>query len=830
MTGRTVIVGGVAGGASTAARLRRIDENAEIIMLERGPYVSFANCGLPYYVGNVITEQSALELMTPELFFNRFKVDVRVSNEALKIDRAKKKIEVLNHSTGKKYELEYDTLVLSPGASPIKPPIPGSNEVDLFTVRTIPDSAEIKKYIGGKNVRRSVVIGGGFIGIEMAENMHHLGIKTTLVEAADQVMLPFDREMAQFLHQEILFNGVDLILDDPVDSFARIGGVQTVKTKSGVRIETDMIILAIGVSPDTSLAKNAGLELGPRGHIIVNDQMKTSDPSIFAVGDAILSKNFITGDSTAVPLAGPANRQGRVAADNIAGRKSSFKGIMGTSVVKIFGLGAACTGLNEKSLALAGNKEYEKVYIHPNQHAGYYPGATPLTIKLLFNKKSGKVLGAQAIGANGADKRIDVISALIQKGGTVYDMEEIELAYAPPYGSAKDPVNMAGFVAANAIKGDVKITHWSEVADLREKGAFFLDTRQPEEYDLGRIQGSVNIPDTELRQRLAEVPKDKTVLVYCQVGFRGYLAARVLMQNGYSDVRNLTGGFKLYHIATSPLSAFSLGAQEVTSEKEQMLGRPLDDIIHPSIPAVKASLDCSGLQCPGPIMKLAAKMKELPQGSELSISATDPGFASDLPAWCRSTGNELVFLEKRGEKFEGAVRKTGAAPRQASAAAGQLPNDKAIVLFSGSLDKALAAFIIANGAAAMGRNVTLFATFWGLNVLKKDKKPRGLKKKFIEKMFGRMLPRGSKKLILSQMHMHGMGTSMIKGIMKKKNVDSLPIMIDAAIKAGVNIVACQMSMDLMGVKKEELLDGVQIGGVAAFLEAAEHSDTSLFVG
>jgi NADPH-dependent 2,4-dienoyl-CoA reductase/sulfur reductase-like enzyme/peroxiredoxin family protein/rhodanese-related sulfurtransferase/TusA-related sulfurtransferase len=828
MSKNVVIVGGVAGGASTAVRLRRLDEHAKITILEKGRYVSFANCGLPYFVGDVIREQSSLELMTPELFFNRFNISVEINNEALAIYAKNKTIKVVDHSNGRTYDLEYDSLVLSPGASPIKPLIPGSDQVDLFTVRSIPDSAAIKSYIQNGHVKRAVVIGGGFIGVEMAENIRHLGINTTIVEMVEQVMIPFDPEMAQFIHQELIMNGVELVLQDGVDSFSRSGKTQIVKTKSGRKIETDMVILAIGVSPDSKIAREAGLAVGPRGHIIVDRHMRTSDNAIYAVGDAVQIKHLITGDDTALPLAGPANRQGRIAADNIAGRNSSFEGVIGTAIVKVFGITAACTGINEKSLAAEGKIKYDKVYLHPNNHAGYYPGSTPFTMKLIYEKENGKILGAQAIGAEGPDKRIDIISALIQRDGTVFDMEETELSYAPPFGSAKDPVNMAGFVAANVIKKDVNNVHWSEIDDLREKGAFILDVRANQEFSLGHVAGAVNIPDTELRNRMHEIPHGKPVMVYCQVGYRGYLAARVLTQNGYTDVRNLSGGFKLYHMAHAPLSSFKFGAAIPVSE-EETISRLLHNTIRPSNIIIEAGLDCSGLQCPGPIIKLAHKMTEMPEGSVLEITATDPGFALDLPAWCRSTGNELLSLEKKDSLFLGVVKKSVSLTKK-SEGLGQLPNDKAIILFSGDLDKALAAFIIANGAAAMGRKVTIFATFWGLSVLKKDSSPLNLKKTLIQKMFGFMLPRGAKKLALSQMNMAGIGSAMIKGIMKNNNVDSLPVMIDTAIKAGVNIVACQMSMDLMGVKREELLDGVQIGGVASFLEAAESADTSLFIG
>ncbi|MFX1587369.1 MAG: FAD-dependent oxidoreductase, partial [Promethearchaeota archaeon] len=490
---RVVIVGGVAGGASAAARLRRLREDFEIIILEKGHYVSFANCGLPYYVGNVIKEREQLELMTPEDFFDRFNIDVRINHEALSINREDKMVIIKNLEINKEYTLEYDYLILSPGASPIVPPFKGLEKVPTFTLRTIPDSVKIREFAEKNKVKHATIIGGGYIGLEMAENLKERGIRVKIVEMLDQVLAPLDKEMAQFVHQELILNGICLQLGDAVDSFeCDKNNCNYVIPKSGKKIKTDMIILSIGVKPENKLAKDAGLELGPKGHIVVDKSMRTSDPYIFAVGDAVETKSFVTNEPTAIPLAGPANKQGRIAADNIAGRFSEYRGVLGASVLKVFDLTVAFVGLNEKQLNNTVIK-YEKIYIHPNNHAGYYPGAIPITLKLLFETPRGKILGAQAVGGPGTEKRIDVISTVIKFGGSVFDLEELELTYAPPFGSAKDPVNMAGFVGANVIRGDHPIWHWEDLTEIQQNNSFLLDVRTPEEFAVGSIENAVNI-------------------------------------------------------------------------------------------------------------------------------------------------------------------------------------------------------------------------------------------------------------------------------------------------------------------------------------------------
>lgn len=654
---RVVIIGGVAGGATAAARLRRLKEDYEIIVLEKGLYVSFANCGLPYYVGNEIKDREQLELMTPEGFNDRYNIDVRVNNEAVSIDREKKLVSVRNTTTQKHYDLKYDYLILSPGASPIIPPFEGLEEVPVFTLRTIPDSVKIKKFVKSNNIKHATIIGGGFIGLEMAENLREQGLRVKIVEMLDQVMPSMDKEIAQFIHQELILNGVCLQLKDPVDSFScdEDKDCYYVIPKSGKEIETDMVILSIGVKPESQLAKATGLEIGQKGHILVDGHMRTSDPSIYAVGDAVQIQNFITKEPTSIALAGPANKQGRIAADNIAGRQSTYKGALGSSVVKVFDMTVASVGLSEKQLK-GSDITYDKIYVHPNNHAGYYPGATPIALKVLFEKPSGKILGAQAFGGPGTDKRIDVIATVMNFNGTVFDLEDLELTYAPPYGSAKDPVNMAGYVASNVLKGDHPIWHWDELEDIKKNNSFLLDVRTKEEFSIGTIEGATNIPDEELRDRLDEVPKDKDIYVFCEVGYRGYLSTRLLLKKGYKNVFNLTGGYKLYRTATASIEelAASCGPpEEIVEEMVKEKKVESDGIIE---------LDACGLSCPGPLNTLIKGLEELPENKRLKVYATDPGFKSSVEAYVslnenvelvslgKNSGKMVALLEKRAEK------------------------------------------------------------------------------------------------------------------------------------------------------------------------------------
>ncbi|MDU1175040.1 CoA-disulfide reductase [Peptostreptococcus anaerobius] len=541
---KILIVGGVAGGATAAARLRRLDETSQIIMFERGEYISFANCGLPYYIGGVIENREALLVQTVEGMSKRFNLDIRNFSEVVSIDPENKTISVKNLKTNEEYKESYDELILSPGASPIKPPIPGLDKADnVFTLRNIPDTDRIKVYVDDNRPKEAVVIGGGFIGVEMAENLVERGVKVHLIEMLEQVMAPFDYEMAQILHGHMEDNGVDLILGDGVDSFKNDGN--TIVLKSGKQISTDMTILSIGVRPENQLAKDAGLDLGPRGHILVDENMMTSKDHIYAVGDAIQTKDLIFQEGASIALASPANRQARIVADRINGIDSKYKGVLGTSVAKVFDMTASSTGNNEKKLKQMGIENYETVHLHPLSNAGYYPTANPMDLKLIFEVPSGKVLGAQAIGYTGVEKRIDVIATAIAAGMTVRELQDIELAYAPPFSSAKDPVNMAGYAASNILDGLVKKVDVMEIDQLVEDGEYLLDIRTGEEYSLGNINGSVNIPLDELRDRMDEIPKDRIIYVNCQVGLRGYLGCRILNQNGFNTY-NLDGGYSLY--------------------------------------------------------------------------------------------------------------------------------------------------------------------------------------------------------------------------------------------------------------------------------------------
>ena len=540
---KIVIIGGVAGGASAAARARRLSESAEIILIERGPNISFANCGLPYHIGGVIKERQKLLVQTPEAMKKRFNIDVRVNTKALKIDRAQKHVVIKNLADNREYVESYDYLILSPGAEPIRPPLAGTDGPSVFTLRNMADMDAIIKSIETHKPQRAVVVGGGYIGLEMAENLIHRGLAVTLVEMEKQLMTPADPEMAFPLQQELKRHGVDLRLGVAVAAIQHKPNGMTAQLNTGDAINCDILILAIGVRPESKLAKDVGLQIGPRGGIVVNSFMQTSDPVIYAVGDAVEVEDFIAGFKTQIPLAGPANRQGRIAASHIFGQKLEYKKTQGTAVCKVFDLTIVMTGLNEKTLNRQ-NIPCEKVYVHPVDHAHYYPGASPISLKLLFDPHSGKILGAQAIGTAGVDKRIDVLAVAIRAGMTVYDLEDLELCYAPPYGSAKDPVNYAGFVAANVLRGDVKLCHAAEVVNLKEN-QILLDVRTAGEVQAGTIPGAINIPIDELRNRLGELPKNKEIIAFCQVGLRGYLACRILSQNGF-NCRNLSGGYKTW--------------------------------------------------------------------------------------------------------------------------------------------------------------------------------------------------------------------------------------------------------------------------------------------
>ncbi|MBN2163262.1 MAG: FAD-dependent oxidoreductase [Pontiellaceae bacterium] len=804
-TKKLLIIGGVAGGASSAARARRLDENAEIIMFERGPDISFANCGLPYHIGGTISERESLLVTTPEIMTSKYNFDIRTLTEVTSIDPKKKEVTAINLKTGEEYTESYDNLILSPGAAPVRPPIPGIDNPNVLSLRNLQDMDKIMESLQGKS--SAAVIGGGFIGLEVAEALREIDITTTLIELAPQVMGPADPEMTTPLNQELRLFGVDLRLKTSVTEFKESANGVTLILSDGNSLTVDVTILAIGVKPETRLAVDAGLEIGVTGGIKVDATMRTSDENIYAMGDAVEITDFITGQPALIPLAGPANRQARIAVDNIYGRNTTYKNTQGTSICKVFNMAIAMTGLSEK-MAKRTNTPYEKIYVHPSSHAGYYPGAHPVSFKLLFDPETGKVLGAQAVGADGVDKRIDVIAVAIRSGLTVEDLSEMELCYAPPFGSAKDVINYAGFVATNVLSGESKIFHAEEALNLADNQKL-IDVRNAEEVELGTIRGAKNIPLPTIRENLDKFSKDKEYLVFCQVGLRGYLACRILEQNGIT-CRNLSGGYKSYMMATDQQITQIPEAEIMTNDT----GEKVRDQVVVMPPVLE--VDACGLQCPGPIMKLKSSLDSIKNGQSMSITSTDPGFAGDVPAWCHSTGNRLEAMEAvPGGGYRAVITKAPKGEACPTLPAG--PKRFTNVVFSHDLDKALAAFIIANGAATMGYQVTLFFTFWGLNILRKEN-PETIKKTLVEKMFGMMMPRGPNKLGLSNMNMGGVGKAMIENIMDKKNVATLPELIASAKENGVKLVACSMSMDLMGIKKEELIDGIEEGGVAMYID------------
>lgn len=813
-----VVIGGVAGGATAAARIRRNTEEASIVLFERGEYISYANCGLPYYIGGVIEDRERLFVQTPEVFGRRFNIDVRTRSEVIAIDRAKKEVSART-ADGKEYRESYDKLLLSPGASPVRPPLPGIDLPAIFTLRNVYDTDRIKQYLNSHTVRRAVIVGGGFIGLEMAENLHHAGAEVAVVEMADQVMGPIDFSMAALVHEHLLQKGVKLYLKQGVEAFEPSAEGVTVKFQSDIRLEADLVILSIGVRPETKLAVEAGIELGEMRGIKVNEYLQTSDASIYAVGDAIEYPHPLTGKPWLNYLAGPANRQGRIVADNLVfGNKVRYEGAIGTSIAKVFDLTVAATGLPAKRL-----KQMEIPYlsatIHAGSHAGYYPGALQMDIKITFSPKDGKLYGAQIVGYKGVDKRIDEYALTIKRGGSVYDLMELEHAYAPPFASAKDPVAITGYVAGNILSGKMTPLYWRELREADLSEVTLVDVRTPDEFALGSLEGAVNIPLDDMRERMSEIPKDKPVFLFCGVGLRGYLASNILKANGYADVRNLIGGLKTYLSAVKPVVSSGWSCAPVPRKETCTCEEP--------VAARVVKVDACGIQCPGPILKLKKSMEELQAGEHLEIRATDAGFPRDAEAWCRTTGHRWIGSRSENGVYRVEIEKATACSVAAHQQA-PVEKGKTFILFSDDLDKTLATFVLANGAAATGQKVTVFFTFWGLNAIKKVQKPK-VEKDFFGWMFGKMLPSSSLKLKLSKMNMGGIGSKMMRYLMKRKGVDSLESLRQQALDNGVEFIACQMSMDVMGIKKEELLDEVTVGGVATYMSRAEEANVNLFI-
>lgn len=811
-----VIIGGVAGGATAAARIRRADEMAEIILIEKGEYISYANCGLPYYIGGQIKDRERLFVQTPEMFGKRFAIDVRTKNEAISIDTENKQITIKN-ANGELYKESYDKLLLSPGANAIKPPFPGLDIDGIFTLRNVNDTDKIKNYITSKTIKSAVVIGAGFIGIEMAENLHHAGSEVHIIEMGNQVMAPVDFSIAAHLHQHLTQKGVHLDLGKAVESFAKSENGIIVKLNDGSQIETDVVILSIGVRPETRLAKEANITLGETGGIKVDEYLETSIKDIYAVGDAIEYPHPITGKPWLNNLANPANRQGRIVADNMVfGNITKYEGAIGTAIAKVFDMTIAMTGLPAKQLKRLGIP-YVSSTTHSPSNAEYYPNAMPLSLKLTFNPENGQIYGAQCVGYDGVDKRIDQIALIIKHNGTIEDLMKVEHSYAPPFSSAKDPIAIAGYTANNIKNGIMPIVTWRDIAEMKDDEYYLIDVRTADEYAFGTIKNAQNVPLDNMREMLDKVPHDKKVVLFCGIGIRGYIAQQILKGRGFKNIYNLSGGLKTYNVATAKIGNVihqnnldqDMGKEKIESAKKERI-----------------SIDACGLSCPGPIMKVKKAIDTIGEGDQLEITSTDAAFSRDAEAWCNTTGNQFISKAENKGKYTVVIEKgsTEKCPiSQPTTHAG-----KSFIMFSDDLDKSLATFILANGAAATGEKVTIFFTFWGLNVIKKENKPK-VKKDIFGKMFGMMMPSSSKKLHLSKMSMFGIGDKMMRHVMKKKNIESLESLRAEAINNGVEFIACQMSMDVMGITKDELLDNVTIGGVATYMDRANKSNINLFI-
>ena len=794
---KVIIVGGVAAGAGAAARLRRLSEDCEILLLEKGDFISYANCGLPYHLGGVIADRENLLVMPPARFAAWLNVDVRLRHEVTAIDPAKKVV-TIRTPEGMREE-SYDKLLLATGAEPRSGAPHGEGRV--LHLWTMADMDRIAAKLAG--ARRAVIVGGGFIGLETAENLRHRGLAVTLLQRSNHVLPTFDAEMAQPLAAELRSLGVDLRFGAAVAAYDESPDEVKVKLADGSAVAADVVVECIGVQPASQLARAAGLRCGERGHIAVDEYLQTSNPDIYAAGDAVEVTDPVFGGPIAIPLAGPANKQGRIAAANMLGGKVPYRGSLGASVVRVGSLTAAGVGWTEARLKAAG-KPYTKIYLHPASSASYYPGSGRLSMKLMFGA-DGAIYGAQIVGPAGVDKRIDTIAQAMRARRTAPELGELELAYAPPYSSAKDPVNFAGFIAENVLSGLSDVVY----PDTIPADAQVLDVREPEEHELGAIPGALNIPLGELRRRLGELDRGRLIVTCCQVGLRGYLAERILKQHGFRAA-NLSGGWMTWRMFHPEPAAPA--EPEPAPESPPMADAPV--------------LDVRGLACPGPVLKLKAALGNAAPGTAVRLLAAGT-FEPDLRNWARGAGAEIRHLVREGASLEAEVVKSGGAPA-AKAAEGTAEKSAAIVLFSNDFDKAMAALILANGFAAAGMKVSIFFTFWGLTVLRKNPAPK-VRKDLVSRMFGWMLPTGARKLALSKMDMMGMGTAMMKRVMKKQSVMSLPELIESARAAGVRFIACEMAMDVMGLRREELIEIDEVAGVASFAALARESGTTLFI-
>ncbi len=822
---RILIIGAGAAGASAAARLRRLDESAAITVLDKSPDVSVATCGMPYYIGGEITDRSRMALHTPATLGGLLNLTVVSDTEAVAIDRATRTVRARHAATGAETTYGYDKLVLATGAAPLRPEMPGVHDERVRVLRTLADMDGIRR--AAADAKRVVIVGAGFIGLEMAEQLRHGGREVTVVEMAPQVLPPLDPDMAAPVYAALADAGVTTLLDEGVTAFEPAGEALAVKLRSGKSLTADLVILAAGVRPDTKLAGDAGLTLAKRGHIVVDEFLRTSDADIYAAGDAVELFDRQTGERSALPMGGPANRQGRAIADAIAAPESArpYPGHVGTAIARVFGIVAATTGLSEKRLQAAG-ADYRRTIVTDYNHASYYPGATPITLKVLWHAADGRVLGAQAYGTDGVDKRIDIVATAIAGKLTVDDLADLELCYAPPFGSARDVVNTAGFAAQNARRGLVT------VRDTLPADTAVLDVRPAEMAAISPIPGAVNIPLPQLRGRLGELDRTRPITTACAMGKTSYFAARILRQNGFTQVVSLAGGLKQLK-AGSPAGTAPAATPVPNSCHTATCSTPSAMTASPASPTpATVTLDACGLACPGPLLKVRDAAATLAAGQTLEVKASDPGFARDIAAFCKSAGFALASctadkgvitarLAKAGEVAGGGIPTAAPATGRRKGAT--------LVVFSGDWDKVMAALVIANGAAAMGGPVTMFFTFWGINALRKEQAVPVSGKTLLDKMFGLMMPRGLGKLGLSKMNMGGLGNPMFTWRMKQLNLPNPHGLMDTAKKSGIRIVACSMAMEAMGIKKDELLDGVEIGGVADYLGAAEEAGTNLFI-
>ena len=830
-TRKILIIGAGAAGASAGARLRRLDEAAEITILDKSPDVSVASCGMPYYIGGEISDRSRMALHTPTSLSSLLNVGIVSETEAIGIDRVARSVRARHLISGEESVFCYDKLILATGAVPRRPELPGIEDPRVCVLRTLGDMDGIRK--AAVEAKRVVVIGAGFIGLEMAEQLRQGGREVTVVEVAPQVLPPLDPDMAAPVAAALSAAGVTTLVNEEVAAMEPSPVALVVKLRSGKEIPADLVILSAGVRPDTGLAVAAGLEVSPRGHIVVDEFLRTSDPDIHAAGDAVELFDRQTGERNALPMGGPANRQGRTIADVIVAPESArpYPGHVGTAIVRVFGVVAAMTGHSEKRLQATGS-DYRKSVVTDFNHASYYPGATPITLKVLWCPHSGRVLGAQAIGGEGVDKRIDVIATAIAGKLGVDDLADLELCYAPPFGSARDVVNTAGFVAQNARRGLVQ-----PVDSLPSEG-ILLDVRPAEVAALAPLPGSINIPLPQLRARAGELDRNQPVTTICALGKTSYFAARILAQRGFTRVSSLAGGLKLLGASTTKAIPPSpsgtchtpAGSNKTSKTMTAADSNPPPAQIACGTPAPEAiALDACGLACPGPLLKVREVSSGMAPGQLLVVKASDPGFARDIDAFATSHGFALEECTTEKGVTTARLRKPAADVAASLPAATGRRKGATLVVFSGDWDKVMASLVIANGAAAMGGPVTLFFTFWGLNALRKENAVSASGKTLLDKMFGRMMPRGLGKLGLSKMNMAGLGNPMFTWRMKQLDLPNPHGLMEAARKGGIRIVACSMSMDAMGLKKEELLDGVEIGGVADFLGSSETTGTNLFI-